>query len=48
VRWAETTSFSNGTLKRSSTSTAWHIVSQSEVEPMITATRGWSGTKGKY
>ena len=44
VRCAETTSFSYGMLKRSSTSAAWDIVSQSDVEPMMTATSGLSGT----
>ena len=47
VRWADTTSFSKGTPKRSRISTAWDIVSQSEVEPMITATSGLSVTSGK-
>jgi hypothetical protein len=40
VRCAETTCFSNGTPKRSRTSVAWDMVSQSDVEPMMTATRG--------
>ena len=40
VRCADTTWRSCGTPKRSSTSTACFIVSQSEVEPMMTATSG--------
>ena len=40
VRWAETTWRSWGTPNFSSTSTACCIVSQSDVEPMITATSG--------
>src|SRR5262245_49233239 len=46
VRCAETTCFSYGTANRSSASTAWLIVSQSEVDPMITATRGRSDMLG--
>ena len=42
VRCAETTSFSYGDAELSRISTAWDIVSQSEVEPMMTATSGLS------
>ena len=40
VRCADTTAFSYGTPKSSSSATACDIVSQSEVEPMMTATSG--------
>ncbi len=40
VRWAETTTDSWGTAKRARVSAATDIVSQSEVLPMITPTRG--------
>ena len=38
VRWAETMWHSCGTPNRSSISSAWRIVSQSDDEPMMTAT----------
>ena len=42
VRWAETTRHSWGTPKRVSVSSAWRIVSQSDLLPMMTLTRGRS------
>ena len=46
MRWAETTRASWATPKRSSTSAAWRMVSQSLAEPITTPTstappRGW-------
>src|SRR6187200_154937 len=44
VRWADTTSVSNGTASDSRVSAAWRIVSQSEREPMMIPTTGTSLT----
>ena len=42
VRWAETTRHSCGTPNRVSISSAWRIVSQSDLLPMMTPTSGFS------
>src|SRR4051812_25863361 len=45
VRWAETTWHSWGTPKRVSISSAWRRVSQSDLLPMMTLTRGSTGDR---